>query len=419
METIDNQVAIINNSIEVFKTAPAVLSTHQARASKALVVAKNIIQQWNDAYALTDTEQRRAALEVVDKRSNDFLANCSKASTDMQESRKAITQLMDELKKMYTAEENKIDPKKGELPSSIQTNRNKYAKELHEEQEQQRKLAEAKAAKSKEAVEIEAYLNNAITQCLLNYLAERKRAINNSFNLITLENFEEKSSGLKAMSMAFPVMKLGEILKYTRPYMIRHTDADYLVIEGSVREKYDFDAFYSDYATQMGELKQILIDRLPSKKQELEAMAAASENDRIRLENEKANREAAEKRRLEEEAEANRKRADEAAEMAKAAGTAQVLFDQVSDSTILTPAPETRSGYEITVTHPPGWVEIFQFWFSREGCKMSPEDMGKKSLNQMKTYVEGCAKRNEEKIESKFLRYETSIKATNRKAVAK
>jgi hypothetical protein len=186
----NNQVAIINNSIEVFKSAPQILLSHQARSSKALGVAKNILNQWNEAYALTDSDSRRAALEAVDKRSNDFLANCGKASSEMQESRKAITQLMDELKKMYTAEENKIDPKKGELPLSIQTNRNKYAKELQEEQERQRKLAEEKAAKSKEEVEIRAAINSQIGEMLLHFLAKRKATITASFNAITLIDFD-------------------------------------------------------------------------------------------------------------------------------------------------------------------------------------------------------------------------------------
>jgi hypothetical protein len=138
-----------------------------------------------------------------------------------------------------------------------------------------------------------------------------------------------------------------------------------------------------------------------------------------RLNAERIQREKDEAIKMEIEAEEQRKLAAEQVEMERASGNAQLLFNQVADTAVTGPAPEIRSGFEITVIHPAGWVEIFQFWFQREGCKMGPEEMGKKSLNQMKTFVEGVAKKTGEKIESRFLKYETSTKAVNRKAVAK
>jgi hypothetical protein len=478
METItqeNNQVAVINNSIEVFKGAPQVLIAHQNRAAKAIKVGEAILKQWEDAYAIEDPIKRMEALATADKRSNDFLANCGKANSEMQESRKAITQLMDMLKKMYTEEENKLDSKKGMVPAKVQDKRNGYAKELFEEQERQKKLAEEKAAKSRESVEITAYIKNQIAQCLLNYLANKKMQISNRFNEITLSNYDEKATALHLMKCDFPTEKLKEVVKYTAPSYYKHSDAEFLVLQGEIEQGYDFASFYNEYSRQIGELKQSLIDRLPSKKEELleqkrladeaeakrqaelerqriaeeerqrqlaasksdeerkrkeregeearkaeaERMAAMereAEVERIRLENERLNREAADKRRLEEEAAAARKAEEEKVEMEKASGTAQLLFDQVTESSLSSQAPEARTGYDIVVIHPAGWVELFQFWYQREGCKMKVEDMGKKSLNQMKAFAEGVAKKDGEKIESKFLRYETSIKSVNRKA---
>lgn len=478
METVipqDKQVAVINNSLEVFKGAPGILLKHQDRSKKAMAVANSILKQWELAYTIQDPDRRREALAAVDQRSNDFLANCGKACEEMQDSRKAITQLMDMLKKMYTEEENKLDVKKGMLPASIQSKRNVYAKELLEEQERNRKLAEERVAKGKEEIEIRSYIKNKIADCLLNYLANRKITINNRFNDITLQNFEEKSANLLNMACGFPAEKLSEIVKYSNPFYARHSDQEYLVIQGDVEHGYDFNSFYTEYSRQITDLKQSLVDRLPSKKEELleqkrladeaeqlrqaelkrqqEAEAerqkqlAASKNEEERkrreceaedarraeaerlilmereaeekkqqAEEEQKRRQKEEADRLAREAEERRKAVSDEIELNKAAGTAQLLFEQANESALTSPAPESRTAFDITVTHPAGWVELFQFWYQKEGCKMKADDMGKKSLNQMKAFAEGIAKKTGEKIESKFLRYDTSIKSVNRKA---
>ena len=336
----------------------------------------------------------------------------------MEESRKPITQLMDMVKKMFTEEENKLDPKRDTQPALIQSRRNTYARELAEEQERIRKEAALKAEKQKEAVEIRSSFKNTVTQNLLDFLSKKKISITNSFNGITLENFEEKSKALKLMSCSFPLDKLNDIISSgVNAFYSKHTKEEAQAIISSEKEIFDFPSFYKEYEKQISELKKSLLDQLSSKKEELENIARADANERLRLENERLNREAEERKKLEEENQRQKKAAEELEQINKASGTAQVLFEEVAESAaVSTPLPETRSGYDIHVLHPAGWVEIFQLWYQREGCKMAAEDMGKKSLNQMKTFAEGLAKKENVLIESKFLKYETSIKSVNRKA---
>jgi hypothetical protein len=412
----DKQVTVIDKSIEVFKEGSGILLKHQARASKALLVADAIIKQWEAAYAIQDPDKKREALAAVDQRSNDFLANCGLAKVQMEDSRKAITQLMDMIKKMFTEEESKLDPKKDTKPAVIQSKRNDYARLQLEEQERIRREAEVKAAKAKESVEIKSTIRNNVTQRLLDFLAAKKIAITNSFNAITLEDFDEKSQRLKLMNCSFPLDKLTEIISSgVKPFYSKHSQEEVKLMVQTEIDVFDFPSFYYEYEKQLTEVKSSLIDKLPSKKEELEAMARADANEKIRLENERLNREALEKKRLEEEAARNKETAEKLEEISKASGTAQVLFDEVAESSIVNPAPEARTGFEIKINHPTGWVEIFQLWFQHEGCKMSPDDMGKKSLNQMKTFAEGLAKKEDVKIESKYLVYETAIKSVNRK----
>jgi len=99
----------------------------------------------------------------------------------------------------------------------------------------------------------------------------------------------------------------------------------------------------------------------------------------------------------------------------KTAGQALALFEQASETTEQT-GPEARTGLVITVINPAGWVEIFTFWFQREGVKLPVDEIGNKKLEQMKTFCEKVANKTGEKIASKNLKYDTAVKSVNRKA---
>jgi hypothetical protein len=79
-------------------------------------------------------------------------------------------------------------------------------------------------------------------------------------------------------------------------------------------------------------------------------------------------------------------------------------------------APEARQGYEIIVLHQAGYVQIFQMWFENEGKNLPLDKMGGTKLEQMKAWAEKHAHKTGTKIEGKFLKYEESFKAVNRKA---
>lgn len=466
------ELTIIDKSLNIFRGGSAIILANRSRADKAVAVGKNILVEWDKAYSIQDPAKKKEALAAIDKRSNDFLANCGKAKTEMADARAAITQLMDEIKGMFTAEENRIDPKKSPEATIIQNNRNRYAKDVLQWQEDERKAAEAKAAKAKEEAEIRAYIKNTIAQKLIDHLANQKRKIVDAFNAIVLTNFDDKSEGLRNLVCQFPVSKVGEVIKYDLPAYHRHDFTGVNSIQIDEHGKYPFTEFYVRYEQQLTELKQSLIDKLPSKKEELleqkriadkaeeerqaelkrqqeaeaerqkkiaeanaaekkrleeqaakdraaeaeklQKMEAEAEQQRIAAEVAQKQREAEEQQRLYEEAAAARKQAEEAAELSKAAGTAMALFEQ--ETAVVDNAPEARTGAEIIVLNPAGWVEIFTFWFQKEGIKLSVEEIGSKKLEQMKKFVEKVANKSGEKIESKNLRYETGVKAVNRKA---
>ncbi len=448
MQTENNQLAVIEKSIDVFRTGPAILKANQERSAKALIVGRSIVQQWDLAWAITDTQERLAALAAADERSNKYLANCSVALKEEKELRAVITQLMTEFSRMFTAAENEIDKTKPHtVPYEVQNNRDTYAKQLAEEEKRRAREAEEAAAKARARIEQKTKISTAIATCLNSFLARKKEAWNKAFTEITLENIEEISTNLANLNCSFPETKLSEIVTYTISPVYPFSPEELKKIDGEAFQEFGFMSFYDQYSADLEELKRNLIDRLPSKKLELESIAKAAEEDRIRQE-EIARAEGARKKQLEEEAkaaevlrqqqaEAIRKRESEDAErlrieaeekqkqsqmeldLKSQADQTMVMFEkEASIAEVSTPKPESRTGYEIIVQHPVGYTQIFQFYFEREGKTLALPDLGRKTLDQMKSFCEKTALKTGEKIESKFLQYKDVYKAVNRKIPA-
>jgi hypothetical protein len=474
---MENQIAVINNSMEVFKTAPEILLNHQARVSKAMTVADDIIKQWEETLAIPDPEARFAQLNTWDVRANKFLANCGAASVEMKSARSAITQLMDMLREMYTKEENTLDPKKGEKIMVIQASRNNYAKLALAESERKKKEAADKAAKEKEEVEIRTSITATISQKLIDNLADKKLKMSQSFNNITLENFAEKSVNLRSLDPVFPTTFIGEIRNQISFRWFRHSEAELAAISNAEFEVYDFDGFQKKYVTELVEFKQSLIDRLPSKKAELdeakrvadkleqdrkeelerqqvaekkrqEAILKANEEERDRLQKQaeidrekdaqkikyleenaeierlgnlriQEQRQKDELTKIGDQAQADKLKSEQDADLKRTAGSAMALFNEVTDISNSATPPEVRTGIEISVSHVTGWVELFQYWFTQQGITMALSDVEKMTFAKLKGFAEKAAKdtpkKRGERIESKFITYSDTLSSVNRK----
>lgn len=86
------------------------------------------------------------------------------------------------------------------------------------------------------------------------------------------------------------------------------------------------------------------------------------------------------------------------------------MFDNVEQTARPESKAQVRSGYNIAVTHPAGWVTIFQLWFEKEGKNLGVDVLGRKSLNQMKGWAEKHALKDGEKITSPYVKYEETFK---------
>ena len=453
METIqDNQVAVIENSIDVLKTGPQILVANQQRAEKALAVGRNILS----------TIQETGMTPELDERAKNYLVNINKAGKEMKEERAAVTQIMDELKKMYTTVENELDIKKsGTVPALIQDQRDAYARQIAEEAEARRKEAEREAARKNEAIEIAAHAEKMLNQSFGEWLLAKKMAMTKFFNGLTLETFDE---GEQRLTQAKIFVNWEPETISTISITMYHSSDEIKVIS---LDKYNqlLPDFQNTAVAELTIHRDDIIEKLPSKKAELleakrladeayeaelkarqaekerlEAIAKANEAEKKKLQaaaeqarkeeaerqaelkkqqdaaaEEKNRREQEEQKRMADEAAEAKRKADLDADVKKQGEQTMAMFEKEAAIAETADAPETKVGYEITVLHPVGFTQIFAIWFEKVGKDLPVDKIGNTKLDQMKAWAEKEALKGT-KIDSKFIQYNDTFKAVNRKA---
>ena len=456
MQTENNQVDVIMNSIEVLKTGPQILIANQIRKDKAIQVGGNIlIAIINDGMT-----------QATDDRAMKYLSNLNTARTTMKEERAGITQIMTELAKMYTQVENEIDIKKeGTVPFKVQAARDTWAKSLAAEKEVKRKAAELIANKAKEAIELKSAVGIKFSNHYNDFLASKKQGFQNSFNTINIENFGEKAHNLKSIKPVLNVEKLQETFRIPFPAISIHRIEEINIFIADVCGDKISD-YTNNYAAEISSLLDEMIEKLPSKLAELTAqkkvdddiqkeqdiqrkanieraaaIAAAGKLEREQLEKDAAAAKILEDEKMaaiqkekakalyiqreREDADAakiaadnleKKRLADLDAEVKKQGEQTMVMFEQEAAVAELGSTSTARQGVEITVLHPVGYTQIFALFFEGEGKNLPIDKLGNTKLDQMKAWCEKKAMKDNTRIESKFLDYQDSFKAINKKA---
>lgn len=459
------ELSVFERSIPVLQNAGQILKSNTDRKEKAIQVGQNILS----------AIQEHGMTPELDERCRAYMVNVNNALADMKEGRAAVTQIMDELKKLYTQVENDMDPKKaGTVPANIQGHRDSFAKQQAEERRRKEEELRREAEKKKERIDLVFAIEKGLSAYFTDHLLEVKKKMHSAFNAITLENFDQKETSLRDLA---PVYSREHYDGYrASSYAKLHTMAEMnaLVEEVKIQPIYQFETFSAKYQEEVLAIQRDLIDKLPSKRAELEenlrrqqeaeekrrqeeerqrkaeeerqkALAQAREDERKALE-EKATREREEERirleamkrqeeedtaraaeeqkireeqdRLQMEADAlkAKQQAEATAEVTKQGSQTMALFEQEAALAEAVPALEARQGYEIVVLHPAGYGQIFTFWFQNEGMNLALDKLGKTSLDQMKAWCEKKAHKDGSKIEnSKWLRYDPTYKAVNKK----
>lgn len=362
-------------------------------------------------FALVDEISERGMSDEMDERCNVMLVKIRKTQAAMLERRKPITQMFDTLKKVFTGFESELDPKtNGSVYFQIQQARDIYAAEKAEKARKEEAERQKILAIENEKVEIKTKINLALNEWFEAHLQNSINILLGFFNNASLSDFNEKSLSIKAFPVDYDRKHFDQFTKSVNVIYVDQNTVTTIIDESKTDEQ--FKLFAEVYWNKIDDLKLNLIEKLPGKLQELQAIAEAEKTnaeEAERLKAEAAEREAAEKLKQQQEAEQRKLEAENKAASEKATGQMQNLFDATPTETVNT--AQVRSGYEITVTHQKGWLEVFNFWWLKEGYDLPIDAIGRKSLDQMKTFCQNYAAKEGEQIKSPYVKYKETFKA--------
>lgn len=385
--------------VEIVQTAPAILKDNQGRHDKAIAYGENLLNK----------AEETGMNDELDALMSDYQAKLRVTHKTINEARRPFSQIVDEVKKLFTSLEADIDPAgKNNIFFNIQRVRDIYVTEKVKAQ----KAKEAEALRlqniEKEKIDIEKQVEIAINQGFGEYLLRAKQSLNNIFEGITLQTVEADQKTIQSFDINLPAETFASFTK-------RHFFVTYITpmeVEEIIKSK-STEEVYSELNIVCGidlkEYKKELIEKIPSKRKELESIANANAEEALRLQKEADDRKASEAKRLEEEA---AQKVNETNQASEVAAVGKVLEATVAtQAELFTEAPKTKDGYRIDIVNKAAYGLIFQFWFEKEGKLLDAEKIEKKTIAQMKKFCEDLAIKNDEKIVSPLLKYVETYKA--------
>ena len=357
--------------------------------------------------SILDAILAQGMTDELDQQASQYIEKVRRTLKKMNERRTPVTQLFDTIRKEFTAMENGIDPTKtGTIPYQLQQQRNQYAAKKRAEEEErlrkeyERQQAEQARARLKQEIE-EDY--KAQLQQLINKACNALAAIDNA---VTLDNYEESYKQIKDYSTELPADYLNNLAIFVRiPAGISVEELRKVEIETKERLAKQFE---NQYDFEVDSTKQYIIDRLPSKKANLQRMAQASAEESARI---KAEMEARQRKEAEaQEAERRRKEEEEKqqAELARQQTELQSLFGQQA---IVSSGyqPKIKVAQKINLLNPEGIMPIISMWWAKEGCHLSVEELTKMFKKQI-TFCEKLATEGTF-IEDENVEYVEDVKA--------
>ena len=393
------QLAIIKpeNITTIVQAAPQSYNDNRASHDRCLSACQQLL----------DTIRQNGMNDELDQKAASFIEKSRRTVKAMNERRSPVTKLFDEVRSAFTAIENDIDPSKLDtIPYQLQLLRNQYAAQKRAEAEA-RKRAEAErqriaAARAKYSSDVEQDLKIKYEAFASGFISTLNRLDAD----ITLDNFVESEAHIKAVDCNLP-QEFTATLRTTIPLPCGITPQEAAAIEQQVRQtlvpklqqQFTFDATSN---------RDYILDRLPSKRRELQSIAQANEQEAARLKAEKEARESAEAAKRAEAEQQKQLEQQKQAEQQKQQLEMQSLF--AGQATLQGYTPKTKVTKRINLLNPEGILPIISMWFTNEGCRMTVDDLAKKFKFAI-TYCEKLANKEGTTIQNESIEYIDEVKA--------
>ena len=344
--------------------------------------------------------------DELDRTAASYLERTRRTIKAMTELRSPVTKIFDQVRKEFTTLENDIDPtKSGTIPCQLQQLRNAYAAKKREEEEARRRAEEARR-------QAEIARGQYRSSCEQDYREKFNALVVTRINELTDLNSKVTPDPLQAVYDTVSGFGIDLPADWCPPSSVRipvNLPADETrqiradVLRGLMTQ------FCEQYRSEIGDYRQEILDRLPSRKAEMERAAKANAEEAARIKAEIDRREAAEAARKEAERVAREQEEAKKAEVAKANSEAVNLFNLTQAATPQY-QPKAKVTIKIDVTAPSGYMQVMSMWWAKEGCNLSKEELDKVFKKQI-AFCEKVANKSGEFINDPGIRYVEDVKA--------
>ena len=436
-------------SLELVKTediqalaasAPVALTTNQSKVATAEEIGAKLLESL----------KTNGMSQELDEQMNVYLVKCRKTIEDMKTRREPLTKMLTAISRAFTSLENKIDrDTKDSIPAQIQNARNEFAKYIAEEN----RIAEEKARYEREkAIERVNWKAAVVAHCRSLFdktLSGMLSMLQSTFNDMTLDSFEVDSMTIRDFSEkmfdfvadaklstnGFRLLNdeelysasieakegLYELFSFEYTEAIKHKKAQLIEMLGGKRSALEEAEQARLQAIEAKRQADELAAKAKSEKEKqaaIEAQKKAEEaaKEQERLAKEEEERQEQQRIKAKQEEEERQRLAKEEAERKTSVQQAEVMFESsVNAAPSIESTAQVRTGYNIEVKTPHGYLMIMQLWFDKEGSKLAMDKFEKKTLGQMKSFCEKHAMKTGEKIDSKFIVYHDDYNVTAKK----
>lgn len=397
---MSTELAIIKqeNVAAIVQTAPQAYSDNSVSHDRCIEFGQGVLARIHEQGMTDELDQQAAS----------FIERARKTLAKMNTRRSPVTKLFDEIRRAYTVMENEIDPaKNGTVGWQLQQLRNQYAAKKRMEEERKRQEL---ALRQQHQASMDKYRTDCETDYGRKFTALVNGDVNALFeisNSVTLDNYDASYKRLKDISTSLPSdwhLPSGAYL----PANLKPDETKAIREEVWARVK---PGYMEQYTFEITSNRDNILDLLPSKKKELEAMAKADAAKQAQLKAEMERREAEMAARREAERMKKEEEERNQSDMKKQAADMVDLFGQAATS-VATYQPKTAVKLRLNPLNPEAFMQIISLWWSKEGCRMSVDELSKTFKKQL-AFCEKLAndKTDPVRIESEHIEYIEDVKA--------
>lgn len=406
-----------NTALIQFQELPAIAADAPAILEKNTAWMTSGI---NKGQGLLDTIEAEGMSPELDADCNEYLAQVATAKIKMNERRSPITKMLTAVAKEFTRLENaldKTDP--STIPYKIQDARDGLARTIALQQLKKQQELRDKQLADQERIDLKIKVQLRVREKYNEILFNFKKANNELFNTINLENIETIKAKLEAIPTTYPEDKFTEIKCVLTSVYLKPDQLEMLVYNARAELYMECAA---DFKKNMEELQHYLLDQIPARKNELEEIEMAEKANKKLADQMKADaalRQQEEELRLAKENQQKEKDNEAQANTAKLVGTAELEFNkEVAHAEIFGGNTQVvKHSYVINVMTAQGWMMVINLWFKHFGGKTTLDKIAAKKPESMKKDLEVLAFNGGERLDdSGHLVYERDVKAVTKKA---